>query len=71
MIKNHPFQNGNKRIAITALLVFLLMNSKWLKVDLESFYQFTVWIAASPSRAKEGTVLAIEQFISDHIVDAE
>ena len=71
MIKNHPFQNGNKRIAITTLLVFLLMNGKWLKADLEPFYQFTVWIAASPSRVKDGTVIAIEKFISDHIVDAK
>ena len=70
MIKNHPFQNGNKRIAITTLLVFLLLNGKWLKVDLEDFYQFTVWIAGSPSRAKDATVLAIEKFISDHVVNA-
>ena len=26
MIKNHPFQNGNKRIAVTTLLIFLLKN---------------------------------------------
>jgi death-on-curing protein len=33
MIKNHPFQNGNKRIAMTALFVFLYLNKKWLRVD--------------------------------------
>lgn len=71
MIKNHPFQNGNKRIAITTLLVFLFMNGKWLKVDLEDFYQFTVWIAASPARAKDATALAIEKFISDHLVEID
>jgi len=71
MIKNHPFQNGNKRIAITTLLVFLLMNGKWLKVDLEGFYQFTVWIAASPSRTKEAMVFGIEKFISDYLVEAQ
>src|SRR6056297_2259224 len=32
MIKNHPFQNGNKRIAMTTLLVFLGKNDKWLEV---------------------------------------
>lgn len=68
MIKNHPFQNGNKRIAITTLLVFLYLNDKWLKADLEEFYQFTIWIAASPARAKDATVLAIEKFVSDHLV---
>lgn len=33
MIKNHPFQNGNKRIAMTTLFLFLRKNNKWLKVD--------------------------------------
>ena len=35
MIKNHPFQNGNKRIAITILLTFLFCNGKWLKADTQ------------------------------------
>src|SRR3989338_4902995 len=30
MIKNHPFQNGNKRIAMTTLLVFLHKNKRWI-----------------------------------------
>ena len=37
MIKNHPFQNGNKRIAMTTLFVFLHMNKKWLKVTYFAF----------------------------------
>jgi len=28
MVKNHPFQNGNKRIAITTLFTFLYKNKK-------------------------------------------
>jgi death-on-curing protein len=35
MIKNHPFQNGNKRIAITTLLTFLYNNNKWLRADIQ------------------------------------
>ena len=30
MIKNHPFLNGNKRIATASLLVFLHINDYWL-----------------------------------------
>lgn len=33
LIKNHPFQNGNKRVALTSLLVFLALNNKWLKTS--------------------------------------
>ena len=27
LIKNHPFQNGNKRIAITSMFIFLYLNN--------------------------------------------
>ena len=67
MIKNHPFQNGNKRIAITTLLVFLAKNKKWLVADPEELYKFTIWIAESFALSKDGTVQAIEKFISSHL----
>ena len=68
MIKNHPFQNGNKRIAITTLLILLLKNNKWMDVDVQEFYNFTVWVAQSPADFKQQTVSAIEQFIKEHLV---
>ena len=40
LIKNHPFQNGNKRMAVTALFLFLYLNKKWLKVDNTELYNF-------------------------------
>jgi death-on-curing family protein len=69
MVKNHPFQNGNKRIAMTTLFVFLYRNKKWLKVDTQELYNFTLWITQSPPRAKDETVRAIEKFLNAHIVD--
>lgn len=69
MIKNHPFQNGNKRIAMTTLFVFLYKNKKWIKVDTQELYNFTVWIASSPAKLKDETVKAIEKFIKEYIVD--
>ncbi len=68
MIKNHPFQNGNKRIAITTLLVFLDKNKKWLKVDSQNFYNFTVWVAQSPAELKEAAVMGIEGIIKHYLV---
>ena len=61
MIKNHPFQNGNKRIAMTTLFVFLYLNRKWLKVDSKELYNFAVWVAQSPAKLKDETVKAIEK----------
>jgi death-on-curing protein len=67
MIKNHPFQNGNKRIALATLLTFLHSNGKWLKVDTQEFYNFTVWVAQSPAGYSKQVVAAIEQFIREHL----
>jgi len=67
MIKNHPFQNGNKRIAITALFVFLHKNDKWLKIDAQELYNFTIWVAQSPAAFKQQVVEAIEKFIRTHL----
>jgi len=69
MIKNHPFQNGNKRIAMTTLLVFLYKNKKWIKVDTQELYNFTIWVAQSPPRLKDETVKAIEKFIKMYLID--
>ncbi len=69
MIKNHPFQNGNKRIAMTTLFVFLQKNGKWISVDTQELYNFTMWIAQSPPGAKEETVKATEKFLRRHLID--
>lgn len=69
MVKNHPFQNGNKRIAMTTLLVFLHKNKKWLKVDTQELYNFTMWITQSPPKFKDEAVKAIHKFLKAHIVD--
>ena len=69
IIKNHPFQNGNKRIAITTLFVFLHKNKKWIKVNAQELYNFTVWIASSPPKVKEEAIKAIEKFIRSNIVN--
>lgn len=69
MVKNHPFQNGNKRIAMTTLLVFLHKNKKWLRADTQELYNFTMWISQSPPKFKDETVKAIHKFLKTHIVD--
>ena len=71
MIKNHPFANGNKRIAMTTLFVFLFLNRKWLKVDVQELYNFTVWVAASPPKLMDETVKAIEKFLITYMVDVK
>lgn len=69
LIKNHPFENGNKRIAMTTLFVFLHKNKKWLKVDNQELYNFAKWVAASNPKLKDETVAAIRKFLKTYIVD--
>ena len=71
MVKNHPFQNGNKRLAMTTLLFFLFQNKKWLKVDNQELYNFARWVAESNAKLKDDTVRAVETFIGTHLVDID
>lgn len=65
--KNHPFQNGNKRIAVTTLLVFLYKNKKWITVPYDRFYDFAVFVAKSDAKEKNITMASIQSFIKKYI----
>lgn len=68
MIKNHPFQNGNKRTAVMTLLYFLLKNSRWIKLSNQELYNFAKWVAASDPKVRRDTVRAAETYIKVYLV---
>ena len=68
MVKNHPFENGNKRIAMVTLLYFLSKNNKWLRVDNQTLYNFAKWVASSDPIVKDAAVNAIEKFLTEHVI---
>ena len=68
MNKNHPFQNGNKRIALTTLLTFLFFNDKWLEVSARYLYVFAIQIASSDAILKDEMVKLCEGYIIKHMV---
>lgn len=63
LIRNHAFIDGNKRTAITAAGVFLMMNGYELIVDNATLYTFVVKMA-------EGTIdeEGAARFLGDHCV---
>jgi prophage maintenance system killer protein len=67
MNKNHPFQNDNKRVAMTTLFYALYKAKKWMRVDTQTLYNFALWIAESPADAKDQTVQYIEKFINTNM----
>lgn len=71
MIKNHPFQNGNKRIAVMTLLVFLVNNKKWLRIDENELYQFAVKVAGSKASEYQKILLYIQYIIRNHLADMD
>lgn len=69
MIKNHPFINGNKRIAITTLFTFLYLNEKWLNVSNKDLYEIAVLVASSDPKVKDVVVSTLKNFIKARIVN--
>ncbi len=68
MIKNHPFENGNKRIAVTTLLCFLSFNKRWLRVEHADLYKLAVSVAESDPYYKDQITLIIKRFIERHMI---
>lgn len=69
MIKNHPFQNGNKRIAIMTLFHFLGKNGKWLSISNDDLYKFAKNVASSKPRSRERIILHIQDVIRENLID--
>lgn len=69
MIKNHPFQNGNKRIAITTLIFFLIQNGKWLSTSNNGIYNFACEVAASKPEERQHIMDIINSFVKNNIED--
>lgn len=47
LIKNHPFPNGNKRVAVIALLAFLSLNNKWITIEPLKLYELAYLVSES------------------------
>ena len=59
MNKNHPFQNGNKRVAVVTLYYFLISNGRNLKVNNIRLYEFAKEVAGSEASDKDNTISKI------------
>ena len=68
MIKDHPFQNGNKRIAVATLLYFLFSNGHWISVSNDALYNFAKSVADSDAKEKDETLRIIQGFLHIAIV---
>jgi len=71
LIKNHPFRNGNKRIAVMAILIFLLLNNKWLEISTLALYRIALSVAKSEASKREDVMKQIDEMLEKYIVDVK
>ena len=62
IIKNHPFLNGNKRIAVISCYVFLRLNDHELTASWEAIYDFAITIS-QPSKNHEKEFAEVVEFL--------
>ena len=67
LVKNHPFRNGNKRIAIMSLLYFLYKNGKWIYISNDRLYRFAKHVAGSKPHKREPVLEHIRNFLIANI----
>ena len=62
LTRNHPFLDGNKRIALAAMLVFLDINGRPLEVTQEALY--AAMIALAEGRLSKG---GLTEWLREHL----
>jgi len=68
IIKNHPFKNGNKRIAVMSLLVLLALNKKWLSISPYNLYKLALFVAGTDSKIKDAVLKQIKASIGKYLI---
>ena len=69
LVKEHPFLNGNKRIAVLSLLTFLYLNNFWLQFDWKTLYGLTIFVVNSDPKDRDKILKVLNQFIKDSLVE--
>ena len=73
LIKNHPFKNGNKRIATASLLIFLYMNNYWIggnhKENEDYLIDLAIRVSKSPGiQDRDLVLLELEKWLEEKFV---
>lgn len=71
LIKNHPFENGNKRISVMALLVFLALNYKWLIIHPEDLSDIALEVSDSRPNERNKILKKLHILFKRSIEDSE
>lgn len=67
LIKNHPFKNGNKRIAVMSLLTFLALNNNWLSITPNDLYILACEVSESNTVERDEVLSMISEKIIEFL----
>jgi death-on-curing family protein len=71
LIKNHPFENGNKRMAVTIMLTFLYKNGRWIDTHPDALYEVARRVAESPAAEKDAWIDVLRKVFKENLVTAD
>lgn len=70
--KKHIFSNGNKRLSVACLVIFLMLNGKVLKVEPNEMTEKALELAKTSHEHHFGLVKSgLEAWIRDRMVDSD
>jgi death-on-curing protein len=64
LIRNHPFIDGNKRVAHAAMAVFLLLNGRRIEASVDEQERLIVGLAAGDHDRED-----LSEWLSAHVVE--
>jgi death-on-curing family protein len=67
--KNHPLSNGNKRMAVVCLQIFLAFNGYRLVIKPTTMVKLAKWVVQTESIAKEAVIAGLEIMIENSLQD--
>ena len=70
VIKNHPFENGNKRMAVMLMLYFLFKNGRFTSIPPDGLYELALIVANSKTSIEE-YLPQLKRTLNDFIVELE
>ena len=67
-VKNHPFEDGNKRMGLLLLILFLFKNDLWIECPNDELFEFVIHVAKSETTKKDYILKYIKEFLKKYSV---
>ncbi len=66
LVQNHPFVDGNKRVAFAVVDVFLRINDHWITADSQAIYEYLIKLFEDRTFDMEHLVPWLQDIVRPH-----